>query len=177
MGFNFIIFLWAAFAIIDLDLIHTQYFCTQYCDKKIKNYCAKKIKRHVFVREKYLFIFLSQYCVQKCCVWIGPNSDLLGIWVRAAVSNTRPVRGYNTACEHQENGVLCETNINLKTFHIHWFKTQNRYMACESVWVRDPWLRVYIIRVWCTLYSQFHQHFTCAFFVQKCFAQLFSTYM
>ncbi len=73
------------------DLIHTRHFRTQYCDKK---YCNKKdifgpwisiSQGKLFKKSRYVFseltlvghwymwleiIFLSQYCVQKCHVWI-----------------------------------------------------------------------------------------------------------
>ncbi len=82
-----------------LGLIHTRHFGTKYCDKKINDIAIKIFLSHRFpyptkvsseknvtylelraylgqkkpVVQNYLRnIFLSQYCVQKYCVWIRP---------------------------------------------------------------------------------------------------------
>ncbi len=84
-----------------LGLIHTRHFDIQYCDKKIflshgfllakvsswrinKPRCIKNINQGIFLTSlPWLFnrnqclknvflIFLSQYCVSKCLVWIRP---------------------------------------------------------------------------------------------------------
>ncbi len=76
---------------------HTRHFATQYCDIAIKRYCDKKIiSSHMFQwptkvssEKTYLDffkeltlafrdpwpknVFLSQYCVRKCLVWIRPK--------------------------------------------------------------------------------------------------------
>jgi len=80
--------------------IHTQYFCTQYWDENIKRHFSSNIFffwvnwKYLFLdncaywnlvwkyfkmslqyfEKKCLFIFLSEYCVQKYCVWRGPNA-------------------------------------------------------------------------------------------------------
>jgi len=72
-----------------LGPIHKRHFEIQYCDKKIffNQYffllCESKIFISVYLirfwnvttifwQQKCLFIFLSQYCVPKCLMWIRP---------------------------------------------------------------------------------------------------------
>jgi len=84
--------------------IHTRYFCTQYCDKKITSSHMFQIPTKVSFEKTYLYlffvyvpwffkglpwpieihgtkiyfyrnIFLSQYCVRKCLVCISPKTE------------------------------------------------------------------------------------------------------
>jgi len=69
-----------------LGLIHMRHFDAQYCDIAIKRLCCVLLRAYLGWTLKsmsqisqYLFIFLSQYCVPKCLVWIKPQRGIINI--------------------------------------------------------------------------------------------------
>jgi len=114
--------------------IHTRYFCAQYCDKKVK-YIDKfepwvsmnnqgklltkfnprydrvfKVNRNLCLKIiKHQNVFLSQYCLQKCLLCIGPKPVPI-ISVSIIYQLVLP----KTWLERKRNSIWCSSHCSLR---------------------------------------------------------------
>ncbi len=132
---------------------------------------------------QYIFIFLSHYCVQKCLVWIGPKLEIIqdiplyilkgwpkcGPWtflpLKRNISKIILMQNFQKNVwflSHKHQKWSQKGKNGPKIFCYSEFKIWGR--TKETIFKFAPWKKKSGHPC-----SQLHQHFTCAFFVQKSF--------